>query len=193
MSGKIHLILGGARSGKSTYAEQLVKALSEDVLYIATAIVTDDDMADRIEKHKMGRPLNWCTLEQFKSFETLVHLEAFKRSEVVLLDCLTVMMTNLMFDTDVDFENTTPAVISDIESKIKGEINCLIESVRCTDKQLVVVSNEVGLGLVPAYKLGRYFRDISGRMNAHVAKLADEVTFIAAGLPLKLKGETPNV
>ncbi|HAS72873.1 MAG TPA: bifunctional adenosylcobinamide kinase/adenosylcobinamide-phosphate guanylyltransferase [Clostridiales bacterium UBA8960] len=187
MKGRIHLVLGGARSGKSTYAEQMAMALSNDVLYIATAVITDDDMADRIERHKASRPSNWHTLEQYSTFENLVSLEAFSDSEVVLLDCLTVMMTNLMFASDIDFEDTTPSAIGDVEASIKREIDELIKAVRLADKHLVIVSNEVGLGIVPAYKLGSYFRDISGRMNQYVAKLADDVTFIASGLPLVLK------
>ena len=187
MKGRIHLVLGGARSGKSTYAEQMAMALSNDVLYIATAVITDDDMADRIERHKASRPSNWHTLEQYSTFENLVSLEAFSDSEVVLLDCLTVMMTNLMFASDIDFEDTTPSAIGDVEASIKREIDELIKAIRLVDKHLVIVSNEVGLGIVPAYKLGSYFRDISGRMNQYVAKLADDVTFIASGLPLVLK------
>jgi adenosylcobinamide kinase/adenosylcobinamide-phosphate guanylyltransferase len=165
----------------------MAMALSNDVLYIATAVITDDDMADRIERHKASRPSNWHTLEQYSTFENLVSLEAFSDSEVVLLDCLTVMMTNLMFASDIDFEDTTPSAIGDVEASIKREIDELIKAIRLVDKHLVIVSNEVGLGIVPAYKLGSYFRDISGRMNQYVAKLADDVTFIASGLPLVLK------
>lgn len=187
----IHLVVGGARSGKSTYAEKVVKTLSEKVLYIATAVVTDVDMQARIEKHKAQRPAYWPTLERYKAFHALDSIPDFLNSEVILLDCLTIMMTNLMFDeADVDYENISHERLSAIEQNILDEVKALIHQVRVYDKSLVLVSNEVGLGLVPPYKLGNYFRDISGRINQYVAELSDEVTFIAVGLPLKLKGGT---
>lgn len=185
----VHLVVGGARSGKSTYAEKYVKGLSEKVLYIATAIVTDADMQARIDKHIAQRPPSWPTLEKYKGFHALASFSEFQASEVILLDCLTIMMTNLMFDVaDVDYDNISQERLLAIEQTILDEVHALIHQARLYDKTLVLVSNEVGLGLVPPYKLGNYFRDISGRINQHVAALSDEVTFIAVGLPLKLKG-----
>lgn len=192
MKGCIHLILGGARSGKSTYAEKMVKSLGGNVLYLATAVITDADMADRIDKHMKSRPATWKTIEKFKNFEDLISYDAFIEADVLLLDCLTVMMTNLMFDSRIDFDETTPSEIERLERFIKEEIDKLLDLAQKSGKHLVIVSNEVGLGLVPAYKLGNYFRDISGRMNQHVAQIADFVTFVAAGLPLKLKGENSH-
>lgn len=187
--GTIHLIIGGARSGKSTYAEKCAKEHSKQVLYLATAIVTDADMAARIQRHRESRPQNWETIERFKGFETLAEDERFIKAEVVLLDCLTIMMTNLMFDEPIDYEQTTPETVNVVECKIWLEIKALLEVVKSLDKTLIIVSNEVGMGLVPPYKLGNYFRDISGRMNQRVAEIADEVTFVAVGLPIKLKGD----
>ena len=185
----VHLVVGGARSGKSTYAEKYVKGLSDNVLYIATAIVTDADMQARIDKHIAQRPSSWPTLEKYKGFHALDSVSDFQESEVILLDCLTIMMTNLMFDVaDVDYDNISQERLVAIEQTILDEVHALIQKVRLYDKTLVMVSNEVGLGLVPPYKLGNYFRDISGRINQLVAQLSDEVTFIAVGLPLKLKG-----
>lgn len=186
---QVHLIVGGARSGKSTYAERIVKTYSEKVLYIATAIVTDADMQARIDKHIAQRPTYWSTIERFKGFETLHHEAVFHNAQVILLDCLTIMMTNLMFDEEnVDYEHILPERLERIEQKILLEVKQLIDQVRRFDKTLIIVSNEVGLGLVPPYKLGNYFRDISGRVNQYVAEISDEVTFVAVGLPLKLKG-----
>lgn len=187
-SGKIHLIIGGARSGKSTYAEKCARELSENVLYLATAIVTDEDMAMRIQKHRETRPQSWPTIERFKAFDELVDCLEFQSCEVLLLDCLTIMMTNLMFDEPIDYDHTTPEQLEAVELKIWEEIKKLLCLVRDTEKHLLIVSNEVGMGLVPSYKLGNYFRDISGRMNQKVAAFADEVTFVAVGLPLKMKG-----
>lgn len=184
---KIHLVLGGARSGKSAYAEQLAKNLSNKVLYVATALITDDDMAERIRKHRESRPGNWPTAERYKQFHELKNNLDFESSEVILLDCLTLMMTNLMFDSDLDYDQATSEQIDEKESFIKYEIDGLIDLVKQNHKTLIIVSNEVGLGLVPAYKLGNYFRDISGRMNQHVARIADEAVFMVSGLPMKLK------
>jgi adenosylcobinamide kinase/adenosylcobinamide-phosphate guanylyltransferase len=186
-AGRIVLILGGARSGKSSYAEDMAKKLSEKVLYVATALITDEDMADRIRKHRESRPESWPTAERYKQFELLAEESTFKASEVILLDCLTLMMTNLMFDTEIDYEQATPELIEGIEARIKKEIDALIEVASQSQKTLLIVSNEVGLGLVPSYKLGNYFRDISGRMNQYVAHIADEAVFMVSGLPIKLK------
>jgi adenosylcobinamide kinase/adenosylcobinamide-phosphate guanylyltransferase len=98
------------------------------------------------------------------------------------------MMTNLMFDEPIDYDLTTQEVVNTVEEKIWQEVKALLEVAKAYDKKLLIVSNEVGMGLVPPYKLGNYFRDISGRMNQRVADIADEVTFVAVGLPLKLKG-----
>jgi len=186
--GTIHLIIGGARSGKSTYAEKCANEASEKVLYLATAIVTDSDMAARIQRHRESRPQTWETIERFKGFEMLEVDHRFIEADVILLDCLTIMMTNLMFDEPIDYDLTTQEVVNTVEQKIWQEIEVLLEVVKANEKQLILVSNEVGMGLVPPYKLGNYFRDISGRMNQRVAAIADEVTFVAVGLPLKLKG-----
>lgn len=186
--GTIHLIVGGARSGKSTYAEKCAKAHSAQVLYLATATVTDADMAARIQKHRESRPQNWETIERYKGFELMNIEERFINAEVILLDCLTLMMTNLMFDEAIDYDQTTPEVVNAVECKIWQEVSALLEVAKSNDKRLIIVSNEVGMGLVPPYRLGNYFRDIAGRMNQRVAEIADEVTFVAVGLPLKLKG-----
>lgn len=184
---KVHLIVGGARSGKSEYAESCAKALSERVTYIATAIDTDGSMAERIKKHIESRPKTWPTIEQYIDFKSIGQHKDFIRADVILLDCMTVMMTNLMFAYHQDYEAISPVQLDEVESNIKGEFNNLIDSCQKSGKKLILVTNEVGLGLVAPYKLGNYFRDISGRINRYVATLADEVTFVAVGLPLKLK------
>lgn len=185
--GKIHLVIGGARSGKSKFAENAAKALSENILYIATAIVTDEDMAERIRKHQEDRPSHWETLEQYCGFTNIENLKVFQKSDVVLLDCLTVMMTNLLFSTGIDFDVASHEEIRNIERLIADEVDALIAVHRTADKHLIIVSNEVGMDLVPAYRLGSIFRDIAGRMNQRVAAASDEVTLVVAGLPLTLK------
>lgn len=184
---KVHLVVGGARSGKSEYAEGCAKALSEKVTYIATAIDTDGSMADRIKKHIESRPITWPTIEQYNNFKSIEQHLDFIGADVILLDCMTVMMTNLMFAYHQDYDAISSAELDEVESNIMVEFNDLVDSCRRYGKELILVTNEVGLGLVAPYKLGNYFRDISGRVNRHVATLADEVTFVAVGLPLKLK------
>lgn len=184
---KVHLVVGGARSGKSEYAESCAKALSEKVTYIATAIDTDGSMADRIKKHIESRPATWPTIEQHHNFKSIIGHKDFVGADVILLDCMTVMMTNLMFDYHQDYETIQHEQLQKVESNIMSEFDDLINNCRKNEKNLILVTNEVGLGLVAPYKLGNYFRDISGRVNRYVATLADEVTFVAVGLPLKLK------
>lgn len=183
--GRLIFVTGGARSGKSAYAENIAHQLGKPVAYIATAIAFDDGMKDRIAKHQVQRPDHWETIEQYKDFQMLADDPIFQKSEVVLFDCLTVMTTNNMLDFPVDFDTCTMEKVGEIEGAIKLEVEKLLEV--CQDKILIMVSNEVGLGLVPAYKLGNYFRDIAGRMNQLVAGVANEAYFLVSGIPMKLK------
>lgn len=185
--GKLHLIVGGARSGKSSFAEACAKKQTEKVVYLATAIVTDEDMRHRIEKHKLDRPSHWHTIERYQNFSAIVNQPEFLGADTLLLDCLTVMTTNLMFDAHQDYDSISKETLIEIERMIIAEVDELIHVAQNNNKALILVTNEVGMGLVPAYKLGSYFRDIAGRVNRHVAALADEVTFVAVGIPLKLK------
>ncbi len=183
--GQLIFVTGGARSGKSTYAENRARQISKPVAYIATAIAFDDGMKDRIAKHQAQRPAHWGTIEQYNNFQTLADNPIFQASEVVLFDCLTVMTTNNMLDFQVDYDTCSMETIAQIEASVKLEVEKLLAV--CKDKTLIVVSNEVGLGLVPAYKLGSYFRDIAGRMNQLVASCADEAYLLVSGIPVKLK------
>lgn len=183
MKNKIVLVTGGARSGKSTFAENLLKDY-DNVLYIATAIVTDEEMKDRIKKHKERRNPKWKTYEGFKDLDRVLEKD---HNSNVLLDCVTIMTTNLMFSEKKDFDNISDEEIQDIINNIKKEFEKLIFKAREKNINLVMVTNEVGMGLVPDYKLGRIFRDIQGIINQFVANLSNEVYFTACGLPLKLK------
>jgi adenosylcobinamide kinase / adenosylcobinamide-phosphate guanylyltransferase len=187
---RLILVIGGARSGKSSYAEKRVKEMqlrSDDVIYIATAIPTDGDMEIRIKRHQEDRSSEWHTIEQYKQFSTLETNENFRQSNYVILDCMTIMITNLMFDHYTDFDAITIEQIEQLEKDIEEEINQLISICHQHDKTLMIVSNEVGYGLVPSYRLGRIFRDIAGRMNQRVASKANEVILVTAGIPLRIK------
>lgn len=180
---KITLVTGGSRSGKSTFAEQQYYDVDE-VLYIATAIVTDEEMKDRIKKHKTSRNQNWTTFEGYKDLHIAIENSNLNN---ILLDCVTIMVTNLMFEENIDFDNITMEKFDELQLKIKNQFTKLIYTARELNKNLVMVTNEVGSGLVPEYKLGRIYRDLAGFINQHIAALCDEVYFTACGLPLKLK------
>ncbi|MBP0724448.1 bifunctional adenosylcobinamide kinase/adenosylcobinamide-phosphate guanylyltransferase [Bacillus sp. RG28] len=184
-------IIGGARSGKSSFAEKKALEIQEtiqgNVVYLATSIVFDEDTKNRVEMHQSSRPSTWKTIEQYKSFQALQEHEDFMGNKIILLDCLTLMITNLLLEEEDDFDTVSNERIRDIEQKIKEEIESLIMVCRSHNKILLVVSNEVGFGIVPAYRLGSIFRDIAGRMNQYIASLADDVYLITAGIPLKIK------
>jgi adenosylcobinamide kinase/adenosylcobinamide-phosphate guanylyltransferase len=165
------LVLGGARSGKSRHAESLVEASGLEMLYVATAAAADEEMAERIALHRARRDARWRTLEEpLQLAELLVRESAPDRA--ILVDCLTLWLSNLMF----------------AERDLVRETENLCTAIASLPGPVVFVSNEVGMGLVPETPLGRRFRDAQGRLNQAVAAAVPEVVFVAAGLPLILKG-----
>jgi len=187
MTKNLTLILGGARSGKSHYAEQLAAQLGDDsVLYVATAQPFDDEMKARIAQHQAERPSSWSTVEAPRQVGTAImdHYAATTTPEkVVLLDCLTVLTSNLLLPFEDPFD---PAV----EETVNYEVDSLIQCIKSVETNFIIVSNEVGLGLVPPYPLGRAYRDLLGRSNQRLAQLADRVLFMVAGLPMVVKEST---
>lgn len=183
--GKLTFITGGARSGKSTFGESLAMKAEGPVVYIATAVAFDEGMKDRIKHHRERRPAEWKTIERYNNFEALPGDPGFAEAETVLLDCLTVLITNEMMDFDVDYDTVPMEKVWEIEEQIETQVMTALDA--CRDKNTIVVANEVGLGLVPAYRMGNLFRDIAGRINQHVAARADEVYFCVSGIPMKIK------
>ncbi|MGH6879298.1 bifunctional adenosylcobinamide kinase/adenosylcobinamide-phosphate guanylyltransferase [Hypericibacter sp.] len=165
------LLLGGARSGKSRYAEALL-ANANPRTYIATAEAGDAEMVERIRLHREQRGPGWVTREAPLDLPAAIRAE----SGVLLVDCLTLWLSNLM----------------EQEHDIDGATEALCAAIQRPGGPVVLVSNEVGLGIVPESSLARAFRDHAGRLHQHVAAVADRVIFIAAGLPLALKGELPK-
>lgn len=185
--GRIIYVTGGARSGKSSFAEDHVAASKLKRVYLATSIPFDNEMKLRVEKHKEQRGENWLTIEAYKNLYEILQ-EKIKDEKIILLDCLTVMVTNLMImEEERDWDNIGKDELYSIEKSIEAEIKGVFKFVKEKDLELVVVSNELGMGLVPPYALGRHFRDIAGRMNQLVAKRADEAYLVVSGLPMKLK------
>lgn len=164
----IELVIGGARSGKSSHAERRAHDTGLRVIYVATATAHDSEMVDRIAHHRQRRPAHWQTIEEPLALATLLQREA-KPATCLLVDCLTLWLTNLLL------ANREP------------EIDRLLAALPALPGEIVLVSNEVGWGIVPENALARRFRDEQGRLNQRIAALADNVTLVAAGLPLVLK------
>lgn len=183
---KIILVTGGSRSGKSVFAENKAAELGGDsVLYLATAIPTDDDMRERIRLHQERRNHNWNTHEGFKDIP-----EALQETEkdTALLDCVTVFITNYMFDDlSRDFDTISKEEIAALQEQILVELRRVVETARQEEKNLIIVTNEVGMCIVPPYRMGRIFSDINGKANEMLASLSDEVYLSVCGIPMKLK------
>jgi adenosylcobinamide kinase / adenosylcobinamide-phosphate guanylyltransferase len=235
MAKRFVLILGGARSGKSTFAQGLAQSLGEKVLFVATGEPLDEEMALRIEEHKRNRPESWRTLEIGVNVGQSLKRE-MGDAEVVLLDCLTLLVSNIIlkplsfgsgegemednYPCNLKASPTRPSAPSDFyhsepfapchsegenlpknlaqdkhreatskaEIQVMTELEQLIDFIDKYNGTFIVVSNEVGLGLVPENKLGRVYRDLLGKANQLLARRADEVYFMAAGIPAKIKG-----
>lgn len=183
---KLILVTGGARSGKSTFAEQKAKELGENILYVATSKPIDEEMKHRIAKHRAQRPSNWETFEGYKDLDMQL-ADIVTGKDAVLLDCVTIMITNLMLEETFDWDNLTRNQFEQIENNIIHQLERLIKVPVLSGVPFILVTNEVGLGVVPASAMGRDFRDIAGRMNQILAKAADEVYFCVSGIPMKVK------
>lgn len=214
------LVLGGARSGKSGYAEQLACQHGERILYLATAQITDGEMAERVAKHRLHRPSSWTTHEGFLDLANVIRTQA-PGHDAVLLECVTTLLTNLLFDrswhpsapgsqnnassiiggqslpSDLSNDDTGSASeivnepdVEALEPAITAEIDRLMAACEQSSVPVYLVSNEIGFGLVPETRLSRQFRDLAGRINQRLAARAEQVYVVFAGLPLQLKGAT---
>lgn len=182
---KIILVTGGSRSGKSVLAEKKAFEYGDgSVLYIATAIVTDEDMKERIRMHQERRDSRWDTHEGFKDIP-----EALCKTDktTALLDCVTVFITNYMFDEERDFDKITKDEIHALEDMILDRLRGIVETARKEDKNLILVTNEVGMSVVSPYRMSRIFSDINGKANEMLASLSDEVYLSVCGIPMQLK------
>ena len=179
-------ITGGARSGKSAFAEATAKGFGDNILYIATSVACDDEMRARILKHRERRPPTWETIEAHRDMS--IHLKGrVSGKDAVLLDCATVMVTSIMLEECDDWDNIKPDGTDRVESKVLNEMAGLLSAIKESHAPFIIVANEVGLGVVPPYPMGRAFRDIGGRVNQMLAKEADEVYFCVSGIPVKIK------
>jgi adenosylcobinamide kinase / adenosylcobinamide-phosphate guanylyltransferase len=172
------LILGGARSGKSTFAEKLAREAGKPVLFIATATAGDNEMAERIRNHQASRPAGWQTLELQRDLGRCL---AQPVAPVVIVDCITLLVSNILLSLP---ENTPDEVVM---RDIQVEIDELVAAQVRLGGQWLLVSNEVGLGLVPPYPLGRVYRDALGWANQALARAASRVILMVAGIPMVIK------
>lgn len=188
-----HLFLGGARSGKSALAETDVYAWLQAhphgrVIYVATAQVWDDEMRDRIELHRQRRPETWHLVEEPMQLATLLDRYNEQQSDhqplCIMVDCLTLWLTNQLCQVDVADDS---AAVAQAAAGARRAMEQLLESVQRFSGALVMVSNEVGSGIVPMGKLSRQFQDLSGAMNQQLAQVCDKVTLAVAGLPVSVK------
>ena len=174
MATKLIFITGGARSGKSRFAQKLVENMEGKKVFIATAQPLDEEMRKRIEKHKKERPLKWDTFEEPQLLCSAIK-KCNGKYDVILIDCLTMWISNLLTQYHSN------------EKEVLEEVNTLANSFENITSTVLIVSNEVGFGIVPADSLSRLFRDIAGFANQKIASQADEAYLVTAGLPLNLK------
>ncbi len=177
-------ILGGARSGKSALAEARAKEHGNNVIYCATAEILDEEMKDRVRRHRERRPQPWRTVEApRKAAEKLSSAMKENAADCVLFDCLSVLSSNVLLSL---YENIGEAAA--FEALCRRELDALLRLVAAyPETHWIIVSNEVGMGVVPAYKMGRTYRDMLGRANQTVAAKAGEVFFMIAGIPVRIK------
>ena len=190
-------VTGGAKSGKSKFAEEMLLKLNngkQKNIYLATSLIFDEEMKEKIRLHKKRRKNDWFTVETYKNFEN--ELNNFfenndKTKNNMLVDCLTNMITNIIFENkNIDWDNFEKKMyiqtLEKLNKNVENSVNKLL-NVTNEFENVIIVSNELGMGLVPSYPLGRYFREIAGKMNQIVAEKADEVYLVVSGIPMKIK------
>ncbi|MBV9231000.1 MAG: bifunctional adenosylcobinamide kinase/adenosylcobinamide-phosphate guanylyltransferase [Chloroflexi bacterium] len=182
------LVLGGARSGKSSFAERLARRSERGVAFIATATASDEDMRDRIARHRAGRPHEWHTVEEPLDLAGAVG-RAAEVADILLLDCMTLWLGNWLGAHGPRSFDEEPVLSSRYSEEALTEVEGLLTAFASLDarKRLIVVSNEVGLGIVPAYASGVVYRDILGRVNQRLASAASRVYLMIAGLAVDIK------
>lgn len=190
-------VTGGAKSGKSKFAEEMLLKLNngnQKNIYLATSLVFDEETKEKVRLHKKRRKNDWFTVETYKNFKNKLY-NFFENNDKIknnlLVDCLTNMITNIIFENqNIDWNNFERKLYIQTLKKLNKNVeNSVDELLNITNQfeNTVIVSNELGMGLVPSYPLGRYFREIAGKMNQIVAEKADEVYFVVSGISMKIK------
>ena len=174
--GRVVLVLGGARSGKSAYAERRALSCSDAPYYVATGRIWDDEMSDRVAKHRLRRGEEWTTIEEPHDLVGALG-RVDDEGAVALVDCLTLWITNLMMEA----EDPAP------------RIGALLDALAAARGTVLLVSNEVGMGIVPENAMARRFRDLAGTLHQSIAAIADEVVLVVAGIPMTIKNDATPV
>ncbi len=177
----IVLVTGGARSGKSSFAQSLYKGY-KDVVYIATSKICDDEMEERVRLHRTFRPSEWRTFEGNYDL-----CDCIGDEKNYILDCITVLTSNIMFDITKNMDKLSFKIQKKVEDTVMNEIGSLVDKIRDKNFNLVMVTNEVGCSIVPENHVARAYRDIAGRVNQKIAGLSDEVYIVTCGIPLRIK------
>lgn len=180
------LITGGARSGKSSFAELLAAQPGLPVIYIATAQVYDDEMAIRVKKHREQRPANWGLVEEPLAIPSVLE-NLRKENAVVLLDCVTLWLTNLLLADYPEGSSNDPFRYDEKEKEILHQVRAVAQLAQEITPQVLLVSNEVGQGIVPDNPLSRAYRDLAGRANQILGHAANKVYYVVAGYPIEVK------
>ncbi|CAM1354416.1 bifunctional adenosylcobinamide kinase/adenosylcobinamide-phosphate guanylyltransferase [Tenacibaculum insulae] len=166
----MYYISGGERSGKSSYAQKLAESLSETPFYLATSRIWDDDFKKRVDRHVSDRDERWTTIEEEKNISTVID-----KNTTVVVDCVTLWLTNFYVDTKNDVQQSLKLAKEEIDKLLK------------IDATIIIISNEIGMGLHADTEIGRKFTELQGWVNQYIAKKADKATFMVSGLPLILK------
>lgn len=182
------LVTGGARSGKSRWAEELARRQGEPVLYVATARVEDPEMAERVRRHRATRPATWETVECPLDAAAALR-EHGRRARAVLVDCLTLLVSNLLEQAS---RAAGGVVARGVEEAVLSQVEALADAGAALPARVIVVTNEVGSGLVPLSPVARRFRDLAGLANQLLAARAAEVYWLVAGIPVRIKGGSPE-
>ncbi|MFO7637661.1 MAG: bifunctional adenosylcobinamide kinase/adenosylcobinamide-phosphate guanylyltransferase [Clostridia bacterium] len=184
--GKLIFITGGARSGKSTFAEKMAASGSDRIIYVATAKPIDEEMRERIRMHQKQRSDAFVTVEGYSGIPGLIQ-EAGVLAGTVLIDCITLMVCNLMFDIIPDWDDMREEQVLAFEKRVEEEITQIVQYAEETDKTVIVVTNEIGMGIVPGQASTRLYRDVAGRANQMLAGASKEAYLMVSSLPIRIK------
>ncbi|HHT79193.1 MAG TPA: bifunctional adenosylcobinamide kinase/adenosylcobinamide-phosphate guanylyltransferase [Actinobacteria bacterium] len=196
--GNIFFLLGGARSGKSSYAEKMAQEMSRNVAYLATSEIIDDEMKKRVASHRKRRPSTWKTYEIEKRHPAPEDMKKIfdkileNMHDVVLIDCITILLFRIIHKFKIDeSEIVSNKLEKQAEKEVKEFFSIFLEMCRNISEEknieFIIVSNEVGMGIVPSYPLGRIFRDIMGMINIMISEISDEIYFFIAGNSIRIK------
>ena len=191
---KVYFLIGGARSGKSSYGEEMAKSLSSRVAYIATSKITDEEMERRVSIHRKRRPKAWKTYEindkviNETSIKSIIKNILKEDIDTVIIDCITNLLFRIVYDYKLDSIKVIKNEVEEaVEKKAISFFISFLKELKKSKLNIIIISNEIGLGVVPAFPLGRIFRDLLGTINKKIAEASDEVYFFVAGLKQRLK------